>query len=273
MSQFLVLIGDNLKNALKSKKAIVFLALYLILFSLLVYAIKEVQRQFFTQLAMQGNPEVTPMFFEVMKGFLRLNSDEFIKALFSLPVYSLQLFSVTLFGTPILLLLVHYDKIAQEISDGTYRYLLFRTSRAKIYWSKFASVAIEITIVTFLATLFAIVYGHFSLNFFQTEEVIRASLRFWLAGLPFLFSFSALVLMFSAMVKRPFSALLLSAATIICAALVMIWTPEVSPFYLEYWKGFFLPGTPLMLKSVMIYLGFTALFSGAGFLIFKNRDL
>lgn len=273
MHPFFILITDNLKSALKSKKAIVFLALYLILFSLVVYAIKEFQREFFQQLALQQNPNLTPLFFEAIKQFLRLNNDAFINALFSIPPYSLQLFAVTLFATPVLLLLVHYDKLAQEASDGTFRYLLFRTGRAQIYWAKFASIVIEIALVTFLATIFAVLYGHFSLPFFQTKEVLKASFHFWWVGLPFLISFSSLVLLFSAMVKRPFSALLLSALAVIGAALIMIWWPQLSPFYLEYWKGFFLPGTSLMFKSILIYLGFTSLFSSLGFWVFKKKDL
>lgn len=271
MRSFFALLRDNLSHALKSKKALVFLILYLTVFSVVVYGIKELQKEFFQQLTL--HPGVTPVFFNLLKEFLKLNSDQFIQALFSIPPYSLQLFAVTLFGTPLLLLLVNYDKLAQEISEGSFRYLLFRTSRAHIYWAKFASMALEIAFVTFIATLLAVLYGHFSLPFFQTAKVFKSSLIFWLAGLPFLVSFSALILLFSAGVKRPFSALLLVALALIASAVVMIWAPQLSPFYLEYWKGFFLPGTPLMLKSVLIYLGFCALFSGVGFLIFKKRDL
>lgn len=274
MQQFITLLKDNLTSALKSKKALVFLALYLILFSLVINGIKEFQQEFFAELAIQQatTPELMPLFFEVM-GRFSTNSGEFIGALFTIPPYSLQLFAVTLFGTPILLLMVHYDKLAQEISDGTYRYLLFRTSRAKIYWAKWGSAVLEITLVTFLATLFAVVYGHFSLSFFQTGEIFAASMRFWLAGLPFLIAFSSLVLMFSVMVRRPFTALLLSASAVVISALLLIWVPDISPFYWENWKGFFLPGTPLMIKSILIYLGYAALFSSIGFAVFRWRDL
>jgi len=88
-----------------------------------------------------------------------------------------------------------------------------------------------------------------------------------------LITFSSLVYLFSAWVKRPFLALLFSSLATITALVILIWVPELSPFNLHYWKGFFIPGTTIMLRSVLIYLGFTAVFLGTGFLIFKKRDL
>ncbi len=178
-----------------------------------------------------------------------------------------------LLGTPALILMIHYDKLAQENYDGTFRYYLFRTSRAKIYWSKFASALAEIALITLTATLIAVLYGHFKLDNFDTLKVLGYSLKYWLAGITPLLAFSSMVFMFSSWVKRPFLALLLSAATVIGAGVIMNWYPWMSPFNLDYWKGLFVPGTQLMLNSVLIYLGYTALFSTLGFLIFKKRDL
>jgi len=275
MHHFFILLKDNLIQALKSKKTLLFLVLYLCTFGLIVHGIKEAQKELFIRLAEQGgvDPALYRMGFNFAIEFLDIHGNDIIQKFLTIPLYSIELFGVLLFGTPFLILLIHYDKIAQEASDGTYRYFLFRTSRAAIYWSKFFSALIEIALITLVATILAVIYGQLTLPYFDLWEVAKASLIYWLMGLIPLLTFSSLVILCSSWVKRPFIALLLPGVAVLGAIIIMIWYPELSPFYLDYWKGLFLPGTTLMWKSIGIYLGITTAISSLGYLIFRKREL
>ena len=275
MYQFFILLKDNLLHALKSKKTIIFLILYLAVFALIVHALKEAQKELFEQLALNGglDMDLYREGYNFLFDLLKIESNEIIQKMATVPLFSIELLAVLLLGTPLLILLVYYDKLAQETADGTFRYFLFRTSRAKLYWAKFASMVIEIGILTFLATLLAVLYGYLTLDFFPLKPIFNASVTYWLAGLTPLITFASLVFMLSALVKQPFLALLFSGVAVIAALIMLAWIPEISPFNLDYWKGFFLPGTSYMVKSVFIYLGFTTLCAGTGFIIFKKRDL
>ena len=275
MRHFFILLKDNLIQALKSKKSILFLVLYLAIFGLIVHGIKEAQKEILLQLGEQGgiDPALSRVGFNFAVEFLDIRNNDIIQQFLSIPFYSIQLFGVLLLGTPFLIQLIHYDKIAQEVSDGTFRYQLFRTSRGNIYWAKVASALIEIAIITFIATVLAVLYGELTLTYFEFWDVMKASLTYWLMGLVPLLTFSSLVLFFSAWVKRPFIALLLPGIAVLAAFIMMAWYPHFSPFHIDYWKGFFLPNTHLMWKSIGIYLGITAVISSAGYLIFKRKDL
>lgn len=275
MTQFLTLLKDNLSHALKSKKTIIFVILYVAVFGLIVHGILEAQRYLLEQIALQGglDPELYRETYNFLFDMLQIQSNAIVQKMATVPLYSIELFAVMIIGTPLLILLIYYDKLAQEQADGTFRYFLFRTSRTKLYWAKYASMIIEIALLTLIATLLAVLYGHYSLNFFQTAEVLKASLTYWLTGLTPLITFASMVFMFSALVRQPFLALLLSVATLIASVVLLAWLPHLSPFYLDYWKGFFLPGTDLLFKSISIYLIFTLICSLTGFFIFKRRNL
>lgn len=275
MNAFFILLKDNLLHTLKSRKTLIFLGLYVAVFGLIVHAINEAQRELFQRLAEQGgmNQMLYIQGYNFLFDLLEIESNAIVQKMATIPFYSIQLFAILLLGTPLLILMIYYDKLAQETSEGTFRYFLFRVSRARLYWAKFASMIIEVALLTLLATLLAILYGHFSLNFFQTSEILKWSLTYWLAGLTPLLTFASMVFMFSTLVKQPFFALLLSVVTLVGAAMMLGWIPELSPFYLDYWKGFFLPGTDFMLKSILIYLIFMTTCALVGFFIFKKRDL
>lgn len=275
MQSFFILLKDNLAHALKSKKTIIFVILYVAVFGLIVHGILEAQRYLLEQIALQGglDPELYRESYNFLFDMLQIESNAIVQKMATVPLYSIELFAVTIIGTPLLILLIYYDKLAQESADGTFRYFLFRTSRAKLYWAKYLSMVIEISLLTLIATLLAILYGHYSLNFFQTAEVLKASLAYWLTGLTPLITFASMVFMFSALVRQPFLALLLSGVAIIAALIMLALAPKLSPFYLDYWKGFFLPGTSLMTHSIFIYLIFATICAAIGLLIFKKRDL
>lgn len=275
MNQFFTLLKDNLAHALKSKKTVIFVILYVAVFGLIVHGILEAQHYLLEQIALQGgmDPELYRQTYNFLFDMLQIQSNAIVQKMATVPLYSIELFAVTIVGTPLLILLIYYDKLAQEQADGTFRYFLFRTGRSQLYWAKYASMVIEIALLTLIATLLAVLYGHYSLSFFQTSEVLRASLTYWLTGLTPLITFASMVFMFSALVRQPFLALLLSVATLIGSAILLAWLPQLSPFYLEYWKGFFLPGTDLLLKSIFIYLIFTLACSLIGFFIFRRRNL
>jgi ABC-type transport system involved in multi-copper enzyme maturation permease subunit len=276
MGNFLILVKDHLASSIRTKKGIILLLLYLAVFALVAYGFFQVHNLINKELNSRGISEEQRTFviFFAENALRQSNAvQEFVDFLLRVPFINIALFLVTLIGTPFLILLLSYDKISQEVYDGTLRYLLFRTSRLKIYLAKFLSAAIEIGVITFIALLIALVWGSFKLNNFDFSESFGYGMRFWLIAQPFLWISIAFVLIFSSLFRKPFHALLCSCLGLLGLAILPHWVDYVSPFDSFYLKGLFVNFSPKLYLSLGFFCFFAALFLGIGFSIFNKKDL
>ncbi len=276
MNNFIVLVKDHLVNSFKSKKGIVFLLLYLAVFLLIAYLFFKLQNNINAEFERQKVEPSQRVFIGmfVQGAFTQLSTDQqFNDFILHIPFINIALFMVAILGTPLLILILTYDKIAQEVYDGTLRYLLFRTSRFQIYFAKFLSSAIEVAVTTFVALFIALLWGSFEIRFFDISQSMWLGLRFWLIAQPFLWVFIAFSLIFSSIFRKPFHALLTSFLVFFGLVLLPFWVHFVSPFDSYFMQGLYYPLSFELIRTLLFYTLFTIVFLGIGFSIFQKKDL
>ncbi len=275
MRALYLLSKDNFLNAFRSKKAVIFLLLYVIVFGLIMYGFSHVQQEINNQFRSQGISSAQQDFMiQFAKNFLQAeNQNQVMHFLLTVPFFNIALFLVTIFGTPLLILIVKYDILAQEISDKTFRFLLFRTTKWKIYIAKFISSVLEFAVITFIAFLIAVLWAKSSISDFDWERSLSAGLYFWIISQVFLAVFMAFNMLISVMVKKPFQALLLSCLGLFTFTILPVWFDYLSPFNMVYLNGLFYGFSRELFLSLASYFIFIFLFLGLGFVIFNRKNL
>jgi len=276
MNKFLVLVWDNLKNSLRTKRALIFLALYLVVFGLITYAFFQIQNEIEKQLAEQ---DISGFQREFMTNFAQnaivngANNNAVVQFLFKVPPLNIVLFLVSLVGTPILLFILNYDKVSQEIYDGTIRYLLFRASRWQIFFAKFVSSLIECAGITLIALFMGVSWASVKFQSVDFALSLQYGLRYWFIAQFFLLVFVAYSLMTSAIFKKPFTSLVVSFVGWIVMIVVPFFVSYIPPYDPKFFEGLFFHNSLELIFSLMIYLLFTAVFLAGGYQIFKRNDL
>lgn len=276
MRSLFILVKDQLKNAFRTKKVILFLLLYLGAFLGSMWIFFEIQKEIALQFEQQNIGTFQREFmtrFALQALSAQAENSILLDFLLNVPVVHVILFLVSIIGTPLLILLLGYDKIAQEVYDGTIRYLVFRTSRLFIFLSKFISSILEIAFVTGMVTLTGIFWASIAFPDITLQKSFLFGLRFWSISLFFLSPFIAYSLMCSALFKKPFLALISSFVGWFALILLPIWVPYVSPYDGTYMQGLFYPMSYALLSSLLGYSLFSLLFLLIGYTVFSKRDL
>lgn len=203
MRDFGILYGDEVKQAFKSKKIIVLLAVYL---AVLFAGIKL------------GN------LFEPFGSYLALPE-------LPLAFYAVVLLSLILL--PILIIVVSYDSIAGELATGSMKYLAYRTSRQTIFLAKYAAL---LTIIS-VPTLLFLVGGIFSADPIPWITVLSYALYLLVYAAAFL----SLAFLFSVLFKKPQRTLYISLLALIILVILrftspyylsLFWYAHLTPVYL-----------------------------------------
>lgn len=276
MNTFAVLVWDNLKNSFRTKKALIFLVLYLLVFGLITYGFFRIQEDIERQMMEQGISELQRHFLNSFaRTFITQQADNSAIAsfLFSVPAINIVLFFVSLIGTPLLLFILNYDKVSQEVYDGTIRYVLFRASRFQIFFAKFLSGLIECALITLVALVLGILWGSIKFKSVDFGTSISFGLRYWVIAQFFLIAFIALSLMTSSIFKKPFISLIVAFISYVAMPIIPLFLSYVSPYDRAYFEGLFFPLSAELIFSIGIYLAYAAVFLITGFLIFKRKDL
>lgn len=174
MRQLYILISEQLRSSLRTRKALFFLLLYLGVFAGSMWLFFKIQERFAEEVLASGVSSFQRAFMERFAlNFLENAADDHtvLDFLLHVPVVNVILYTISLLGTPLLVLLLGYEKLAQEVYDGTVRYLVFRTSRMQIFFSKYVSSMLEIGVVTALATVFILSWASMKVPGFQWKEV------------------------------------------------------------------------------------------------------
>lgn len=276
MTAFWILTWDNLKNSLRAKKAMIFLVLYLLVFGLITYVFFNVQNHIEEQILAQGASSLQVSFMSnFVKNVLTNVGDgsKVIDFLFNVPPINIVLFFVSLIGTPFLLFIINYDRVSQEIYDGTIRYILFRATRFKIFFAKFFSGLLECSLITLLALFLGILWGSLKYSSVDFTVSMTYGLRYWFIAQVFLAVFVACTLLASAIFKKPFTSLVFCFIFYVFLVIIQFFIPYISPYDSVYFEGLFFHNSLPLLFSLAVYAGFTAIFLTAGYQIFKRKDL
>lgn len=288
MRNFFILTFDNLLNSFRTKRALIFLILYLGVFVLVTFSFikateaieEQVQIEITKSMEEQGmNPltqkiatsMTTQMAESFARDFLKTKNDQTINFLLETPFLNIMLFLVTLFGTPLLILILKYDTLTQEIYDGTLRFVLFRTSRKNIFFAKFLSGALEFAFLTLIAFLLAYLWTGIAFNQWMK---IGIGLRFWFLAQLFLAIFVSFYLFISVIFKKPFYSLLTACLFSLILLLAPLKIRYISPFDTDYLRGFFYPYSSIEFQIMVFgYLSLIVFFLSTGFFIFKKKAL
>ncbi len=275
MKKFMILFTDHLINSWRTKKGILFLIIYTAVFLLCAYGIIRFQIQINSQMENLGVPEMQKQVVtELAKNILKNSiNNAVVTYLLSIPFMNIALFLVSLFGTPLLILLLKYDVISQEDYEHTTRFLLFRCSRIQIYLAKYFSSIIEIMILTFTALFVALTWAAFSIPDFSFAESFKPGFHFFIVSQLLFSVIIAIVQLISVIVKKPVTGLLISAFALIVLLIIPVWVSWVSPFDINYTGGLFAGKSDPLMVSAAGYLAFNLMFLSSGYLIYRRKNI
>ena len=270
-----ILILDGLLSSFRSKKAILFLALYLGTFFIFCYGFIKIEEKIVHELEKQGINETSrKVLSSTVKKLLREKNDELVvDFLLTVPYFNTALFILSIFCTPLLILLLRYDVPAREIYDGTLRFLTFRVSRGTFILARFLGGVIEFALITLAAQCAAILWVKAKIPLFPAGESFKVGFVFWVRLQFFFAVFIAFALLVSVIVKKPFLALLVAVLGLLALFIIPIWIDYVSPFDIEYIGGLFYSPSPRLYRTLGAYLGFAVLFLGIGAAVFQRKNL
>ncbi len=279
MEQIFILVKDQLQYFFRSKKAVIFSLLYLVVFLLVIEGFITLQSHFFQEVERQGVSDFQRDFMMTFARISFLNgsdSNVLLDFLFTVPVFNIVFFLVSLVGTPILIILLNFDRFSQEMRDGTFRYLIFRIPkfpRWKIYVAKFLGSLLEVLFATAVAFILALVWSAVRIQGFDFWLSFTLGVRYLLIGLVFLSAVVSYVLLFSVCFKRVSFGLYASIVFYFVSLVFPWWVRGFSLYDPSYMEGLFHADSVQLTLSLLAYFLFSLLFNGLGFFIFHKRDL
>ncbi len=295
----------ELRRTLKSARIVVFLSLYG-MFSLMTLLIigkilGAMKASFDQQLADAGGTSdaAQAQLDQVRDGVLGglLSSDEAMLAAFrETPMVILLVFKITLFFLPLYIGLMGFDQTSGEVGPRSIRYLVVRARRASILLGKFASQAILLLGMMIIVDLFVFGYAKYANPEFTMGDLVLTFFKLYFATAIFSLSYVALTALCSALFRTPIVSLVVNVMALLAfwllnaigsfgVVLVPLREGEkagdiVSPLaYLRYVTpshyatDLLHPSFSHFGVSALAYAGFTLLFLGAGYAIFRVRDL
>ena len=278
MKHFLALFTDSFLGDLRSKRLIVFLILYLGVFGLLMYLFLQIQTTVSQEIVEQG---ISPMEQDFIRffliGIIRGGAGDagmtVVRFVENTPFLNVALLVVATYGTPILLGILNYDKISQEIYDGSIRFKLYRTKRSTFYLAKFFSSFAISLVATGIALLATLAWAQLSIPQFNGGEALTVGLRLWVMSNLFLMVFLALFIAFSSWFTKSFTALSVCIVAYITLLLLPFWVPWISPYDSRYMLPMFSPHLENLWLPIGSFTFMTVTLLYLGYLRFAHRDL
>ncbi len=217
----------------------------------------------------------------------RMTGDrDVVRELMDISPIALMFGGLSFFFTPLLVLLTCAPRISSEVSDGSARYALVRTSRLNWVLSKLAGQALLIMLALVLCAVGAWIMAWFQTvggrSFSTGMDMLTFSLKAWVKG----FAFLGLALGVSQCMRSPNLATAVSfVAWIGLAVLYNLSESRVGEGMARLWDlGLLLtPGghqadlwrtNPVwLIPSVLYMLGLGFLYFFIGFIRFRRKDL
>ena len=252
------------------RRALLSIALYLCFVALSIYGLRQIDDTIQQVLQRAGAPASSTE--ELIKLLSQLEQKNLLARLLEWPIaYPLfQFFSLLVL--PTLVALTSCDLISTDLSRGTLRFLMLRTTRAAYFFSKFLSHCF----IYFVLHLVAVVLLTLTLLSF-TESVTFADCMepmLFSIGLmiPFILFLVATTQCVSTFTKRAFSTLLLLH---ILWLFVIPVTANLLPLGMsaEVFAGLIAPFDGLGLEATGVLSGWAVAFLGATYWYFEYREI
>lgn len=190
-----------------------------------------------------------------------------------LPPMAMLVLQITSWLLPLLILLVGYNRIAEDIERRYTRYIMQRVHRGSYLSGKIighALVCLAAVIVVQLVWLLLCTF----FDLYGADRMWTAAPRIWLGMVVFVFAYSAYTMMVSTIFGRPMTALLLGAMGMYAVWIGVnmasfVWTPLVrlwlSAWYPALWR--------LDPAGYVVFLAYGLAFILMAHLVFRRGDL
>lgn len=177
------------------------------------------------------------------------------------------------FSIPLLMLLVGYNRISEDVSTHYTRYLLQRVHRG----SYLAGKLLGHWLVSFLAIVLVhvglLVYAKAN-GLYDMDSTFAAMPRIWFALLVLVLGYSAFTMLMSAILDPPIRVLLLGVIALMAIKvgeiMLGIFSDSLGKIWMGSWDVELYALDPI---AVGIYLAYTAAFVALAHLALKKRDL
>jgi len=208
------------------------------------------------------------------------------QSLLAVPPLALFYGWLALTFTPVLVILLSAPRVAEEVSTGSVRYVMFRAARSHWCVGKFIGQALQVLAALLLSAISAWVVGMCCLTGFQPVATAGAMLLFalkaWIYALPFL----GLALGVSQVCTSPNLALVFGFVSLVALSILSSISRWLAgPGWRRMWTvvSALTPGghkgdlwwndSGHLLPAVAILLALAAGYSWAGYARFSRRDL
>lgn len=207
-------------------------------------------------------------------------------SLFEIPPLALFYGSLGLVLIPLVAVLSSCDAVSSEVSSGSCRYVLLRSSRSSFALGKLASQAVQMLVGIGLGAVVCELYGAYAMTeiaWLDTSVwLIRMSFRVWIYGLAYLgVGLGASLAVRSVGGSRAVALLVLVAIGIAGSIASSNWAlqraPVVAPTLhallpsahrMDLWQ----PDFTARLAAIAMLIALGTLYFSAGFSVFRRRD-
>ena len=206
--------------------------------------------------------------------------------LLSVPPLGLFYGWLAFFFTPALVMLTSSTRIAEEVSTGSVRYVMFRAARSHWCIGKFVGQALQVLVALLLSTVGAWAVGMFCMHGFEPMAtagyMVLFALKAWIYALPFL----GLALGVSQFCRSPILAVVFGFLSMVALSIVSFVSKLLAG---KGWRGLwdivhaFTPGAHKsglwwndgahVIPAVAFLLALAAAYYLVGYARFSRRDL
>ena len=290
LRETLVIAGQDVKNALRSVKAIVFLALYAVgalgsgAFVVWQLArINKVADKQIASLATQLSPEQVAqakhkLLLQALGHFI--SDPKQVAYYIAIPVIVLFFFWVTRTFLPFLISLMSYDQVNGEVYNRSIRFTLLRSRRGAFVAGKILSNMVVILGITVVTNLLLVGLSVWLIPDFKLSSAFLPLLRFWALTLPYALCFVGFLSLLSSLIRSPFVTVLVGFFGIVLMWLLYllfaVWDAVhvarwAIPFAYNDWLSSYLPSHQL--AGAAVFLGFGLLFAALSYLTLRVKDV
>ena len=271
-SQIRMIAQDEFKMSIKTKKALLCLALYLSFFILTGLIWNKLYSEVVTH---AGQFDIQERDIQEISNMISTdiqNRYEFVKHILNIPPVALITFLISLLLAPSIALLMSYDSISAEYSNQSIRYLLIRCRRTGFYLGKLIGQCILIYFIIILGFFIMYVFTFFKYSLTQFLPTFMKCMQYSLYTCIYATTQVSFIVLLSSLCKKPMISLLWCVfAPFLLHIFAWKYLPFIIPF--KYIDGFMHYETSALINSILAFTLFTIFNSALGCFLFTRRNI